>query len=478
MTAPTYVAVDDWTLTSFDPGANLPKITANPSLISDQPTLDAVLISAGKNGVRLKFSATGSPTPPPATVLVKTVAGQSPTIGGDVPLSGVALALASLKVGGAPQGAFTVELGQDNDGIVSDMSFVRIRARGSRGSASPASFYGVSALRLEIEDTANVIDDASTPYLYGLRVRAVPRRSRHVTAVDDLVGVVVTNQSFTQLGTAFNGTEAVYIGWGGGSTGSTGNGLKDWNAGVGIDTVADKGMYIVRGPYDYGILITAPCTTAALRIPNNAPIVGRNPTDTGSNDMLRVDTNGNVRVGSASVKVVVGVPNQDTDVTQPFEVHSTGATDGNLGHSHVRVVDTQAFAAGVGGAIGFAGQTDSATPRTIRTFGAIAGRKANATSTNAAGYLSLYSRNASTGLVEVLRLTELQKMQVTDGVDILLGSTTGTKLGSATTERLGFWGATPITRPAITGSRGGNAAVASLLTQLAAAGLITDSTTA
>lgn len=43
---------------------------------------------------------------------------------------------------------------------------------------------------------------------------------------------------------------------------------------------------------------------------------------------------------------------------------------------------------------------------------------------------------------------------------------------------LGFFGTAPIVKPAVTGSRGGNAALASLLTQLAALGLITDSTTA
>lgn len=41
---------------------------------------------------------------------------------------------------------------------------------------------------------------------------------------------------------------------------------------------------------------------------------------------------------------------------------------------------------------------------------------------------------------------------------------------------LGFYGATPATKPTATGSRGGNAALASLLTQLATLGLITDST--
>ena len=44
---------------------------------------------------------------------------------------------------------------------------------------------------------------------------------------------------------------------------------------------------------------------------------------------------------------------------------------------------------------------------------------------------------------------------------------------------IGFFGtAAPTSKPTVTGSRGGNAALASLLTQLAACGLLTDSTTA
>jgi hypothetical protein len=43
--------------------------------------------------------------------------------------------------------------------------------------------------------------------------------------------------------------------------------------------------------------------------------------------------------------------------------------------------------------------------------------------------------------------------------------------------QLGFFGATPIAKPTVTGSRGGNAALASLLTTLANQGLLTDSST-
>jgi hypothetical protein len=68
---------------------------------------------------------------------------------------------------------------------------------------------------------------------------------------------------------------------------------------------------------------------------------------------------------------------------------------------------------------------------------------------------------------------------------IFAGSTQGDLRGSAGSLRLmwnetglGFFGTAAIAKPAATGSRGGNAALASLLTQLAALGLITDSTTA
>jgi hypothetical protein len=46
------------------------------------------------------------------------------------------------------------------------------------------------------------------------------------------------------------------------------------------------------------------------------------------------------------------------------------------------------------------------------------------------------------------------------------------------TTGIGFNGTTPVAKPSVTGSRGGNAALASLLTQLASTGLITDNTTA
>jgi hypothetical protein len=59
-----------------------------------------------------------------------------------------------------------------------------------------------------------------------------------------------------------------------------------------------------------------------------------------------------------------------------------------------------------------------------------------------------------------------------DGHNIVFGKETGSKIGKGASEKIGFWGATPIVRPKVTGSRASGAALTSLLEQLASAGLI------
>jgi hypothetical protein len=54
----------------------------------------------------------------------------------------------------------------------------------------------------------------------------------------------------------------------------------------------------------------------------------------------------------------------------------------------------------------------------------------------------------------------------------------GTERFRADATGLGFFNTTPVAKPTVSGSRGGNAALADLLTELATLGLITDSTSA
>lgn len=72
----------------------------------------------------------------------------------------------------------------------------------------------------------------------------------------------------------------------------------------------------------------------------------------------------------------------------------------------------------------------------------------------------------------------LNRVLIGDGENFQLGLASGTKIGTSTSEKLGFWGAAPIAQPNVTGSRVGGAALANLLTALHNMGLIVDSTTA
>jgi hypothetical protein len=58
------------------------------------------------------------------------------------------------------------------------------------------------------------------------------------------------------------------------------------------------------------------------------------------------------------------------------------------------------------------------------------------------------------------------------------GVSNGVRIGASTSDKLAFWGGTPGGPPTVTGSRAGNAALASLLSGLAARGLIIDSSSA
>jgi hypothetical protein len=82
-----------------------------------------------------------------------------------------------------------------------------------------------------------------------------------------------------------------------------------------------------------------------------------------------------------------------------------------------------------------------------------------------------YSLGLPTGSGGVLRLR-----YDTGGLTILEAGTDGSLRHVST--KLGVFGATPVVKPTVTGSRGGNAALASLLAAGASLGLWTDSTTA
>jgi len=66
-----------------------------------------------------------------------------------------------------------------------------------------------------------------------------------------------------------------------------------------------------------------------------------------------------------------------------------------------------------------------------------------------------------------------------DGTDLIIdGNANGIRIATVSTETIGVLGAAPVAQQSVTGSRGGNAALASLLTAMATFGWIADNTTA
>lgn len=88
---------------------------------------------------------------------------------------------------------------------------------------------------------------------------------------------------------------------------------------------------------------------------------------------------------------------------------------------------------------------------------------------NATAVAARNNANAADYTLVTLSSGDYVQVAPTAGSSVTLGNSTG---------NLGFYGATGATIPAVTGSRAGNAALASLLTKLVSLNLLTDSTTA
>lgn len=195
---------------------------------------------------------------------------------------------------------------------------------------------------------------------------------------------------------------------------------------------------------------------------------------------------------------------------------------GGPGTCQIYAVDKTAYAIDVGGAILMGGYYAAGS---YGAFGAVKGGKENATSGNYASYLAFFTRANGASLVEQGRFASNGAFETSGstralgsnvsgtggyGMELSLSGTTGylqsyDRTGSAYLAMIirglsialnpnnvnninlgvsagapteGFFGTAAIVKPTVTGSRAGNAALASFLTALANLGLIVNSTTA
>jgi len=110
----------------------------------------------------------------------------------------------------------------------------------------------------------------------------------------------------------------------------------------------------------------------------------------------------------------------------------------------------------------------------------VASNSLDSTASNSLPVALALTSSAGTITIDCLshKLVDVSGMNIKDGTNIEVGTSIGTKIAASSSQKLGFFGATPIVQPTVTGSRGGNIALASLLTDLVSLGLIVDGTSA
>lgn len=93
--------------------------------------------------------------------------------------------------------------------------------------------------------------------------------------------------------------------------------------------------------------------------------------------------------------------------------------------------------------------------------------------------ISTNSTNSTHATIDTDNGLNVNKVGITmdDATNLIFNTTTGTKIGTATGQKIGFWNATPVIQQDVSGSTGGNVALQNLISALATLGLITDSTT-
>ena len=189
---------------------------------------------------------------------------------------------------------------------------------------------------------------------------------------------------------------------------------------------------------------------------------------------LVVDTSA-ARVGFGTAAPLGVLHAQNTAPTENTIIERIGQTSNNL-FTSLKLCSTKTtdMGDGIGSGLALYIQDDAAVMNLIATIGAV---RAGADNT---GDITLRTVTAGATAVERLRVMNTGTLGIgttTDGLTAA-GSLAIAKDLAHRGTLAGFFNTAPAAKPTVTGSRGGNAALASLLTGLAGLGLITDSSSA
>lgn len=218
-----------------------------------------------------------------------------------------------------------------------------------------------------------------------------------------------------------------------------------------------------------GLIQTTASATggAGLNLPH-----GTAPTSPVNGDIWTTTAGAYARINNATINLGSGSPG-GSDTQLQFNNSGSFGGSANLTWSGSALsVNAADAATNTSPDVLVVGHTTSATPlpsfggtirvnahsttNTVRSVGSISAKWVSATDASRRSRVILNASDASSSDVECMRFES----------------------GGSGVPYMGFFGATSISRPTVSGSRGGNAALASFLTQMASLGLITDTTTA
>jgi hypothetical protein len=188
----------------------------------------------------------------------------------------------------------------------------------AQGKGDNTTFIGVSGGYFQARDRTDV-NSGNKGVLYGLQISIVPSVARNNVPYDDATGIVVQNDGSAKA------TDCIYVGKSAIIIGP------EWISGILVDCNAD---YAIRatGDYAYGLDFIegriATFTSAAIRVPNNTLIAGRNAANSADVSMIKVATDNSVQI----LDGVIAASLTFTLFGQPIVVPNTG----------LRVFDTNA----------------------------------------------------------------------------------------------------------------------------------------
>jgi len=308
----------------------------------------------------------------------------------------------------------------------------------TEGKGDNTTFIGVASGYFEARDKSDVAA-GTKGVLYALSLAVCPIVGRNNVPFDDAVGLTISNVTGV---TGAKATDGIYVSANTGTFGDKTTGTSEWYSIFTADANADVGIVLAGKIATYGIdLSYANLGTGAILVPNAKYLYSRNAAGSADLRLLGLNANNDLLLGEGNAMV-----------TGALGVGITASLQGNIhlhaasGNSIIRITNA---ATGSGGSDGL-------------YFGQLAGT----------GALLINQENASlvlgTNNASILTLTAAGDLSLAEAADLVFGTTTGTKIGGAANQKLGFYGATPIIQ-----QTGVAETVAAIRTALINLGLIT-----